>query len=162
VVFAFRPFPSTIELALVTDIDQVLRAIKASPVHCLNLLYDTKLLQASFEDLMQKQVSKFEYQEMLLLEKEEELRVYDDKLRYAEDREVQTDLTGHDFSAAVKARLGDKDKRVTPSIKYMDSPMIQEGSVAVGGDDQHILQGGHWKASFGTVSVDYQNNPQYY
>jgi hypothetical protein len=52
-----------------------LRAIKASPVHCLDLLYDTKLLQACFEDLMQKQVSKFEYQEMLLLEKEEELRV---------------------------------------------------------------------------------------
>lgn len=69
-----KPMPSAVEMPLIEDLDRIMRSIKAEPVHCLNIKYELSNLQSKYDDLKADNLAKFTYLEVLIIEKDDELR----------------------------------------------------------------------------------------
>jgi hypothetical protein len=97
-----RKDPSATDLYLLEDLDRVMASIASEPVYCLNLRYDHMMYREAVEKVEHDNNIRFNYLESLLIEKCTELREYDLKRAYAEDKDIQTDINLKDIQALLK------------------------------------------------------------
>lgn len=92
-----RKEPSATDIYLLEDLDRVMASIASEPVYCLNLRYDHMMYREAVEKVEYDSNIRFNYLETLLVEKVSELREYDYKRAYAEDKDIQTDMRMKDL-----------------------------------------------------------------
>ena len=72
--------------------DGILHSIQSEPVYCLNYRFELSQMMDQIEQIKAENAARFTYLETLMIEKETELRVYEEIRALAEDKETQTDL----------------------------------------------------------------------
>lgn len=94
-----KPHPNDLELPLILDLDVIMSSIKAKTCHEMNAMYEHEILAGAYEHFKADTAAKFHYMESLLIEKEEELRLEEEKRYTAEDCAIQTDLQAKEILA---------------------------------------------------------------